>query len=192
MARSCSYLWSKNKHTMVVSFCSWQFDVHKERQELSVTNGWPSITVVYLRKGSMIAGIRAFQPAHTEIDLLVGQEVWTRSSMAPHDMSSSSNVNTSSSDSIGSTSGNSSVQRVVEAASMPLSSDGLSSEGWAASKSPSSSRSFCHLDACSGTEAMVQDFFLSRVLLGLVKCRPIPMVVTGWDNWVSWCTDIVK
>ena len=191
-ARSCSYLQSKNKHTTVVSFCSWQFDVHEESREPSITNGWPSVTAVYLRKGLMIAGIRAFQPAHTEIDLLVGQEVRTRSSVAPHDMSSSSNVNTSSSDSIGSTSGNSSVRRVGEAASTPLSSDGLSSEGWAASKLLSSSRSLCRLDVCPGTEAMVRDFFLSCTLLGLVKCYPIPLVVMGWDNRVSWCTDIVE
>ena len=76
-----------------------------------------------------MVGMRDFQPAHIEIDLVVGQAVRTRSSVASHDLSSSSNVNNISSGSIWSASGNSSGRWMGEAASTPLFSDGLSPEG---------------------------------------------------------------
>ena len=108
----------------------------------------------------MMVGMSAFQSTHIEMDLVVGQEGRTRSSMMSH-VSSSSNVNSVSSGSIGSASSNSSGQGVGEAASTSLFSDDLRSEGWAASNSPTLSRSFCRLDACPGSEATIQDFFLS-------------------------------
>jgi len=191
MARIWSYLWSKNKHNTVVSLCSWQFDVHEESWEPRATNGWPRATAVYLRKGSIMFGMRAFQPAHMEIDLVVGQAVCTCSCVAPHGMSLSLNVNSISFGSIGSISDNSSGRGVGDTTSMAPFSDNLSSEGWAASKLLSLSRSFCHLDMCPGSRVVIRDFFLSHAFLGLVKCRPIPLVVMGWDNQVKGCIDIV-